>query len=63
MKDVTIGTPAAGGYAVPEEIAREIEKLERKFSPVRSLVKVVQVGSSDYKELHQYRWRVVRVGW
>ena len=51
MKDVTIGTPAAGGYAVPEEIAREIEELERKFSPVRSLVKVVQVGSSDYKEL------------
>jgi len=51
MKDVTIGTAAAGGYAVPEEIAREIERLERKLSPVRSLVKVVTVGSSDYKEL------------
>lgn len=50
-KDITIGTPAAGGYAVPEEIAREIERLELKFSPVRSLVKVVQVGTSDYKEL------------
>jgi HK97 family phage major capsid protein len=50
-KDVTIGTPAAGGFAVPEEISRQIEKLERKFSPVRGLVKVVTTGTSDYKEL------------
>jgi HK97 family phage major capsid protein len=50
-KDVTIGTATAGGYAVPEEISREIEKLELKFSPVRSLVKVVRTGTSDYKEL------------
>ncbi len=50
-KDVTIGTGAAGGFAVPEEISREIEKLELKFSPVRSMVKVVQAGTSDYKEL------------
>ena len=55
MKDVTIGTPAAGGYAVPEEIAREIERLELKLSPVRRLVKVVTVGSSDYKELVSIR--------
>jgi len=48
---ITIGTDAAGGYAVPEEIAREIEILEQKFSPVRNLVKVVNVGTSDYKEL------------
>lgn len=51
FKAVTIGTAAAGGYAVPEEISREVEKLELKFSPVRSLVKVVRTGSSDYKEL------------
>lgn len=50
-KDITIGTPAAGGYAVPEEIAREIGRLELLFSPWRSLVKVVQSGTSDYKEL------------
>jgi HK97 family phage major capsid protein len=54
-KDVTIGTGAAGGFAVPEEIAREIELLEKKFSPVRSLVKVVPVGTSDYKELVNLR--------
>lgn len=51
FKDITIGTAAAGGYAVPEEISRDIEKLELKFSPVRSLVKVVRAGTSDYKEL------------
>ncbi len=50
-KDVTIGTGSAGGFGVPEEISREIEKLELKFSPVRSMVKVVQAGTSDYKEL------------
>jgi HK97 family phage major capsid protein len=50
-KDVTVGTGSAGGFAVPEEIAREIERMEAKFSPVRRLVKVVKVGSSDYKEL------------
>ena len=50
-KAVTIGTGAAGGYAVPEQIGRMIEKLERKLSPVRDLVKVVPVGTSDYKEL------------
>lgn len=51
QKDITIGTGSAGGFGVPEEIGREIEKHELKFSPVRSLVKVVRAGSSDYKEL------------
>lgn len=54
-KDVTIGSSAGGGYAVPEEISREIERLELKFSPVRRLVKVVRAGSSDYKELVNIR--------
>lgn len=50
-KDVTIASQAGGGYAVPEEISRSIGLLEKKYSPVRRLVKVVQTGSSDYKEL------------
>jgi HK97 family phage major capsid protein len=50
-KDVTIGSPAGGGFAVPEEIVREIERLELLFSPVRRLVKVISAGTSDYKEL------------
>jgi HK97 family phage major capsid protein len=54
-KDVTIGSPAGGGYAVPEVIAREIERIELLYSPVRRLVKVVQVGTSDYKELVNLR--------
>ncbi|HEV8642375.1 MAG TPA: phage major capsid protein [Methylomirabilota bacterium] len=52
-KDITIGTGAAGGFAVPEEIGRQVELLEKKFSPVRRLVAVRQTGSSDYKELVQ----------
>lgn len=51
FKDITIASAAGGGYAVPEEISREIERLERKFSPVRDLISVKQVGTSDYKEL------------
>ncbi len=49
--DITIASPAGGGYAVPEAIGREVGLLQQKFSPVRDLVKVVQVGTSDYKEL------------
>jgi HK97 family phage major capsid protein len=50
-KDITIASPAGGGYAVPEAIGAQIGLLLQKYSPVRSLVKVVQVGTSDYKEL------------
>lgn len=51
FKDITIGTDIAGGFALPEEIARSIEMLEISMSPVRRLVKTVQVGTNDYKEL------------
>lgn len=50
-KDVTIASASGGGYAVPEEISREIGLLQLKYSPVRKLIRVVQVGTSDYKEL------------
>lgn len=50
-KDVTIASAAGGGHAVPEEISRMVNEFARKYSPVRDLVKVVQSGSSDYKEL------------
>jgi HK97 family phage major capsid protein len=50
-KDITVGSTAGGGYAVPEVISRDIGLLQLKYSPVRNLVKVVQVGTSDYKEL------------
>ncbi len=47
----SIGTPADGGYALPEELDRTIEKMLRDVSPVRSVANVVQVGTSDYKKL------------
>lgn len=50
-KAISIGTPADGGYALPEQIDREIEKLARDISPIRSIAKIVQVGTSDYKKL------------
>jgi HK97 family phage major capsid protein len=50
-KAVTLATGAEGGFALPEEISRDIGKLELQFSPVRRLVKVQPVGSGDYKAL------------
>jgi HK97 family phage major capsid protein len=50
-KSISIGSNADGGFAVPEVIGREIGKLELKLSPVRDLVRVIRVGTSDYKEL------------
>jgi HK97 family phage major capsid protein len=50
-KDVSIGSLPGGGYSVPEEIVREIERIEMTFSPVRSLVKVIRISTSDAKQL------------
>lgn len=50
-KDVTIGTPSAGGYALPEEISRAIENRERQLNPFRGLVRVEQCSTNDYKAL------------
>lgn len=47
----SIGTPADGGYAVPEQIDRAIEKLLRDVSPMRKVANVIRVGTSDYKKL------------
>jgi len=44
-----------GGYAVPEVIASEIEKKLIDVSPMRQIARVVQVGTSDYKELVDVR--------
>lgn len=50
-KAMSIGSGTDGGFAVPEEIDRTIEKLQRDLSPVRSVANVVRVGTSDYKKL------------
>jgi len=51
VKDVSIGTDASGGFALPEEISRSIDNLVLKLSAIAANVKNVQVGTSDYKEL------------
>ena len=54
-KAVTSGTSSAGGYAVPELISREINQNLINSNPFRSLVKVLTVGTPDYKELVDIR--------
>lgn len=51
VKDVVLGTVAAGGYALPEEIGATIDKLMLRRSEILGEVRNVVVGSSDYKEL------------
>ena len=50
-KDVTIGTDAAGGFALPKQIGAEVDALLLKLSDIVSVVKDIQVGTSDYQEL------------
>jgi HK97 family phage major capsid protein len=49
--DVRTGTGASGGFALPEVIATDIAKQVQDISPIRQIARVVQVGTSDYKEL------------
>lgn len=54
-KDITVGSQAGGGYALPKVISTMIEQFELKLSPVRRLVKVVQAGTTDYHQLLNLR--------
>ena len=51
LKAVSIGTDAAGGFGLPEEISRSIDNLVLKTSDIVANVKNVATGTSDYKEL------------
>lgn len=48
---VITSTGSAGGFALPEEIAREIDRLSVDISPIRQIARVVSCGTPDYKEL------------
>lgn len=50
-KAMTVGTPADGGYAVPEQIEREIQSKLVDVSPIRAIAKQVTVSTDDYKRL------------
>lgn len=49
--DVRVATPASGGFALPKEIAADITKMILDISPIRSIAKVVRVGTPDYHEI------------
>ena len=50
-KALSTTVAADGGYAVPEELDRNIETLLKDVSPIRAIANVVQIGSSNYKKL------------
>ncbi len=50
-KALNIGTPAEGGFTVPEELDQRIERRLRDISPIRAIASVVQIGSANYKKL------------
>ncbi len=51
LKAVTGVTDAAGGYAAPEEIDAEIDRVLTSISPIRAIANVVKVGSAGYRKL------------
>jgi HK97 family phage major capsid protein len=50
-KAIGSSTDAIGGYAVPEEIDRVIDKTLVAISPIRAIANVVKVGSAGYRKL------------
>jgi HK97 family phage major capsid protein len=50
-KQVNLGSPAAGEALVPEIIREQIETMEKKLSPVRRLIPVIPVTSTDFKQV------------
>mgnify|MGYP001809814914 CR=1 FL=1 len=50
-KAYNITTDGDGGYAVPEELDRDILSLMVDVSPIREIANVRTVGTSDYKKL------------
>jgi HK97 family phage major capsid protein len=51
LKAVTGTSDAAGGFAVPEEIDAEIDRLLTSVSPIRAIANVVKVGTAGYRKL------------
>lgn len=51
VKAATVGAPAKGGVAVPEQIDSAIDRVLRADSPIRSIARVVDVGTSAYSRL------------
>jgi HK97 family phage major capsid protein len=50
-KALAIGTDADGGYAVPEQLDRDILALMKEVSPMRQACNVVTIGGATYRKL------------
>lgn len=48
---MSVGSNPDGGYAVPEELDREILALMKDASPMRQVANVITVGSPNYRKL------------
>jgi HK97 family phage major capsid protein len=55
VKALSLGVAADGGFALPEEIASQVQQRLLDISPMRSAATVVQVSTSDYKRLLDVR--------
>lgn len=55
QKQVNLASAAAGEALVPEIISTQIETMEQKMSPVRQLIPVIPVGSTDFKQVVDIR--------
>ncbi len=50
IKALSVGTPADGGYLVPDETETEIGRLLKDISPIRAIAGIRQVSGSVYKK-------------
>lgn len=48
---INLGSDDSGGYAVPEELNTTIYQLEKDLSPMRNVCSVMQVGTTNYRQL------------
>jgi HK97 family phage major capsid protein len=51
LKAMSGASDAAGGYAVPEELDQQIDRILTAISPIRAVANVVKVGSAGYRKL------------
>lgn len=51
QKSMNITTPAAGGFAVPEDLDRTLLELARHANVMRTICNGITVGTSDYRKL------------
>ena len=50
LKSLSAGTPADGGYVVPTEIEQTIDRVMAKYSPIRAIATVRQIGGNVYRK-------------